>query len=164
MTISIIVAATENNVIGDDNDLVCKLPDDMKFFKRITTGHHILMGRKNYESINRPLPNRENLILSRDPHYRVDGAYTFTDVESAVKFANNNDQEELMVIGGGNIYRQLLPETDKIYLTRIHTEIDGDTYFPILDDEEWEITHEKFHEADDKHEYSFTYLTYERIK
>jgi len=164
MKISIIVAATENNVIGNDNDLVCKLPDDMKFFKRITTGHHILMGRKNYESINRPLPNRENLILSRNPHYRVDGAHTFTDVESAVKFANNNDQEELMVIGGGNIYRQLLPETDKIYLTRIHTEITGDTYFPILDDEEWEITHSKFHEADDKHEYSFTYFTYERIK
>lgn len=162
MKISIIVAATENNVIGKDNDLVCKLPDDMKFFKNKTTGHHILMGRKNYLSFNRPLPNRTNLILSRDPKFNVNNTHCFTDIDDAINFAENNNEEELMVIGGGNIYRQLLPLTDIIYLTRIHTEVEGDTYFPILDDKEWELVHENFHDKDDRHEYPFTYMTYTR--
>lgn len=163
MKISIIVAATENNIIGRDNDLPWKLPNDMRFFKEKTTGHHILMGRKNYLSFNKLLPNRTNLILSRDPNYRVEGAYNFTKIEDAIKFAENNHETELMVIGGGNIYEQLLPYTDTIYLTRIHTNLEGDVFFPSLNMDTWKLTEEKYHNVDDnKHSFPFTFKTYIR--
>jgi len=162
MKISLIAAAAENNVIGKDNDLPWKLPDDMKFFKETTTGHHILMGRKNLESFGRLLPNRINLILTRDKSFEFKGAKIFHDLDKAIAFAANSGEDELMVIGGGEIYKQALPQADKIYLTRIHSEIDGDVFFPKIDADKWEMTEEYFHPSDDKHKYGFTFQTFER--
>lgn len=161
MLISLIVAASENNVIGKDNDLPWRLPDDMKFFVRTTKGHHILMGRKNLESFGKLLPNRTNILLTRDRSYQFEGAEIFYDLHEAIAFAKGRGEEELMVIGGGEIYKQCLPFTDRIYLTRVHDKIEGDTLFPELDGQ-WDLIHEEFHPEDEKHNYSFTFQTFER--
>lgn len=163
MKISLIVAASENNVIGKDNDLPWKLPNDMKFFVRTTKGHHILMGRKNLESFGKLLPNRTNILLTRDQGYEFEGAEIFFDLERAIDFARSNGENELMIIGGGEIYRQSLPFADHIYLTRVHAEIEGDVYFPELDPSIWELTSEERHEKDEKHNFSFTFQQFERI-
>jgi dihydrofolate reductase len=162
MNISLIVAVSENNVIGKDNDLPWKLPDDMKFFKETTTGHHILMGRKNLESLGRLLPNRTNIILTRDNAFNFKGAKVFHDIEEAIKFANENKEDELMVIRGGEIYKQTISKANKIYLTRVHTSIEGDVYFPEIDKEIWKMSEEYFHPKDERHEFSFTFQTFER--
>jgi len=164
MLISLIVAASENNVIGRDNDLPWKLPDDMKFFVKTTKGHHILMGRKNLESFGRLLPNRTNILLTRDRSYQFEGAEIFYDLEEAIEFAKANGEDELMVIGGGEIYKQCLPFTDRIYLTRIHTQIEGDTFFPELDPNDWKSTSELYHPKDEKHAFDFTFITYKKGK
>lgn len=162
MLISIIVAASENNVIGRNNDLPWKLPDDMKFFVKTTKGHHILMGRKNLESFGKLLPNRTNILLTRDRNYTFDGAKIFYDLKEAIDFAANNGEDELMIIGGGEIYKQCLPFTDRIYLTRIHTEIEGDTFFPVLKENEWKLKSEEFHDKDEKHNYAFSFQLFEK--
>jgi dihydrofolate reductase len=162
MKISLIVAASENNVIGRNNDLPWKLPDDMKFFVRTTKGHHILMGRKNLESFGKLLPKRTNIVLTRDKNYEFEGAEIFHDLEAAIQFAKERGEEELMIIGGGEIYKQALPFTDRIYLTRIHTEIEGDTYFPDFDQSDWKVVSKEYHPKDEKHNYDFTFYTFEK--
>lgn len=163
MLISLIVAASENNVIGRNNDLPWKLPDDMRFFVKTTKGHHILMGRKNLESFGKLLPNRTNLLLTRDRNYEFEGAVIFHDLNEAIEFSKDKGEDELMVIGGGEIYKQCLPIADRIYLTRIHSTIEGDTFFPELNEKEWELKEEVFHPKDEKHNYSFTFNTYEKF-
>lgn len=162
MKISLIVAASENNVIGRNNDLPWKLPDDMKFFVRTTKGHHILMGRKNLESFGKLLPKRTNIVLTRDKNYEFEGAEIFHDLEAAIQFAKERGEEELMIIGGGEIYKQALPFTDRIYLTRIHTKIEGDTYFPDFDQTDWKVISKEYHPKDEKHNYDFTFYTFEK--
>lgn len=162
MKISLIAAATENNVIGKDNDLPWHLPDDMKFFVQTTKGHHILMGRKNLESFGKLLPKRTNIILTRDTSFTYEGAVIFQDLKKAFQFAENNGEDELMVIGGGEIYQQALPHADRIYLTRIHTEIEGDTFFPNFDQSKWKVVSKEYHPKDEKHQYDFTFYTLER--
>lgn len=162
MIISLIVAASENRVIGRNNDLPWRLPDDMRFFVKTTKGHHILMGRKNLESFGKLLPNRTNILLTRDRSYEFEGAKIFNELNKAIQFAKDNGEEELMVIGGGEIYKQCLPMADRIYLTQVHAEIDGDVYFPELDPSEWLLQSESFHDKDEKHNYSFTFKTFER--
>lgn len=162
MKISIIVAASENHVIGIDNDLPWRLPDDMKFFVRTTKGHHILGGRKNFESFGKALPNRTNLILSKNKAYSFEGALVFQTIDEAIEFAKDNNEEELMVIGGGEIYRQVLPQTDKIYLTRVHAKIEGHTTFEF-DESQWKVIEEDYHPKDDKHVYDFTIKVLERL-
>lgn len=164
MKISLIVAASENHVIGRNNDLPWRLPDDMKFFVKTTKGHHILMGRKNLESFGKLLPNRTNILLTRDSNYQFEGAEIFSDLKQAIDFAKTNGEEELMVIGGGEIYRQCMPMADRIYLTRVHAEIEGDVYFPELDENVWKLQSEQFHDSDERHNYSFTFQQYERVK
>jgi len=164
MKISLIVAASENNVIGRDNDLPWKLPDDMKHFVSTTKGHCILMGRKNLESFGRLLPNRTNILLTRDRDYKFEGAEIFYELDKAIAFAKKSGEEELMVIGGGEIYRQCMPFADRIYLTRVHAEVEGDVYFPELDSSFWELTTEEFHEKDEKHNFSFSFQTFDRVK
>lgn len=161
MIISIIVAASENNVIGVNNNLPWKLPDDMKFFVRTTKGHNILTGRKNLESFKKVLPERTNIVLTRDKSYQFEGAVIFHDLDEAIAFAKDNGEEELMIIGGGEIYKQALPFTDRIYLTRVHTQIEGEVFFPELD-EGWKLIREEFHPSDEKHIYSFTFQVFER--
>jgi dihydrofolate reductase len=162
MKISLIAAVSENNVIGKDNDLPWRLPNDMKFFVQTTKGHHILMGRKNLESFGKLLPNRTNIVLTRDENYKFEGAEIFHDLKAAIQFAKNNGEDELMIIGGGEIYNQALDQADRIYLTRVHAEIEGDVYFPEIDENKWKEIMKTPHQKDERHDYDFTFLTYER--
>ena len=166
MTVSLIVAASENRVIGKDNDLAWHLPDDMKFFKNSTKGHHIIMGRKNYDSIPlkyRPLPNRTNIIVSRQEGFSAIGCIAVKSVEEGIEIARQAGDQEPFVIGGGQIYKYALENDliDRVYLTRVHTKIEGDTFFENLNPEWKEISAEK-HPIDERHPFAFTFLTYEK--
>lgn len=154
MKISIIAAVSENNVIGSDNKLLWHIPNDLKRFKKLTTGHHILMGHKTYESIGRVLPERTNLVLSLKENYEIPGAFVFNEIDKAIKFAQDRNEEELFVIGGGMIYKALLPLTDKIYLTRVLRNYDGEITFANINPNEWkEIENEKHLNEDPPYEY-----------
>ena len=162
MIVSMIVAVAKNNVIGKDNKLLWKLSDDLKRFKRITSGHAILMGRKTFESLGKPLPNRTNLVVTRDARYSVGGAYVFNQVNQAVEFAKAEGETELFIIGGGEIYEMMLPAANRLYLTKVHASPDGDTYFPVLNDGEWDVINEEAHKANEKNEFDFVFLDLER--
>ena len=165
MIISQIVASSRNNVIGRDNDLPWHLPDDMQFFKDTTKGHHILMGRKNFESIPmkfRPLPNRVNIVVTRQADYNADGIELFNTIEEGIQFARDAGEEELFIIGGAEIYNQTIDQADRIYLTEINTEIEGDAHFPELDRSEWIEKDRRHHSVDEKHRYDFDFVIYER--
>lgn len=155
-----IAAAAENNALGKDNDLVWHLPDDFKRFKKLTTGHHIIMGRKTFESFPQPLPNRTHIVISRKKDYHPKGAVVVNSLEKALELAKEDTQA--FIIGGGEIYKLALPKAEKIELTRVHGEFEADTFFPELNEENWKLTAKKHHPADEKHKFAFTYLTYER--
>jgi len=166
MIVSIIVAASTNNVIGKDNDLIWHMPNDMNFFKETTQARHVIMGRKNFESIPhkfRPLPNRTNIIVTRDVNYRAEDVLVVNSLEDGIDFAKANNEIETFVIGGGEIYKLALERNliDKIYLTRIHHNFEGDTYFPNLSNL-WEVTNRKDCYKDDRHAYDYSYLTLEK--
>ena len=166
MKIALIVAVSENGVIGENNDLIWHLPNDIKFFKEKTLNHHVIMGRKNFESIPhkfRPLANRTNIIVTRNKNYSADNCLVTNSLREAINLAKKNNEEEAFVIGGGEIYKLALEEdlVDRIYLTRIHHEFDGDTFFPYID-EKWIETHRSEYKKDEKHKYDFTFLTYEK--
>lgn len=135
MTISIIVAVAENDVIGFDNHLLWHISEDLKRFKSLTLGHHVIMGRKTFESVGKPLPGRVNIVISRQDNYSKDGCTVVKSLEEALEVAKNDS--EVFIIGGGEIYKQALSITDKIYLTRIHAGFAGDTFFPELKLTEW---------------------------
>lgn len=157
--ISIIVAASENNVIGKNNQLIWHLPDDLKFFKKMTTGKVILMGRKTFESIgSRPLPNRINVVISRNTDFNTQGIVVFDDISKAVSAYKN--EHDICIIGGEQIYRQSVMIADEIYLTRVHTIIEGDVFFPELNQKDWKLIHEEYHPKDEKHPYDFTFQRY----
>jgi dihydrofolate reductase len=161
MNISIVVAAAENGVIGKDNQLLWKLSADLKRFKNITSGHFILLGRKTFESIGKPLPNRTSLIISRNFECDFENCFVFKTINDAIVFAAQQNQNDIFVIGGGEIYKQTLPLANKIYLTLVHTEIEGDTYFEY-DDSSWKVTHTEFVPKDEKNEFDSTYIVLER--
>ncbi|WP_228237087.1 dihydrofolate reductase [Allomuricauda sp. M10] len=157
----IIAAAAENNALGKDNDLVWHLPDDFKRFKTITTGHKIIMGRKTLESFPKPLPNREHIAITREKDYQPKFPCTLVhSLAEAIDLVQ--DGETAFIIGGGEIYRQSMDRATDIELTRVHATFEADTFFPEIDEEAWELVNEEFHPKDDRHEYSFTYLTYKR--
>lgn len=162
MLISLIAAATENNVIGKNNDLPWNLPDDMKFFVQTTRGHHILMGRKNLQSFGKLLPNRTNIVLTSNRDFTFEDAVIKHDLKDAIDFAARRGEKELMIIGGGEIYKQALAIADRIYLTRIHAVIEGDTFFPELDKNEWKEISSNYHPKDERHPYDFTFKVLER--
>lgn len=154
MNISIIVATAEDNVIGAKNKLLWNIPDDLKRFKKLTTGHHILMGQKTFESIGKVLPDRTNIILSFENNFVVNGGFVFREIKDAIKFAEDRNEEELFVIGGGMIYKELLPSANKIYLTKVHKNYEGDTFFPEINMSEWkEISNEKHLDSNPPFEY-----------
>lgn len=161
MNISIVVAVAENGVIGKDNQLLWKLSSDLKRFKAITSNHYILLGRKTFESIGKPLPNRTSLIISRNFVCNYENCFVFKNINEAIVFAAQQNQEEIFVIGGGEIYKQTLPLANKIYLTLVHTEIDGDTYFDY-DESNWKVKHKQIILKDEKNEFDSTYLILER--
>jgi len=160
MRISLIVVADENNGIGINNNLLCHLPADLKYFKRISTGHHILMGRKTFDAVGKALPNRTNIIISKSG-FKADNTFSFDNIKSGIEFANQNGEEELFIVGGDSIYAQSIELADKIYLTRIHYKFEADSYFPKLDDK-WNLESSQAFKADDKNAYDYTFLVYTR--
>lgn len=163
-TISIIVAAAEDNSIGRNNDLLWRLPNDMKRFKALTTGHTIIMGRKTFESLPKgALPNRKNIVLTSRPGASYDNAFVFPSLPAAIESCG--DQEEIFIIGGGLVYRQAIDIADKLYFTRVHhTYKDADTFFPEIDPEKWEETEREEYPADEKHACPYTFSTYIKRK
>lgn len=160
MQLSIIVALSENNVIGAGNQLPWKLSADLKRVKALTMGHHLIMGRKTYESIGRPLPGRTNVIITRNDSYAPEGCVVVNSLAAALELAK--DDPEVFVFGGGEIFREALPLVSKIYLTKVHCTIDGDTHFPKLDPSQWtELDREEF-KQDEKNQYDFSFVTLER--
>lgn len=159
--IAIVVAVAENNVIGKDNQLIWHLPADLKHFKHITMGHPMLMGRKTYESIGKPLPGRTTIIITRQPDFEAEGCMVVNSVKEAISKAKQLD-EQAYIIGGAEIYRQVLDVTDTIYLTRIHHSFDGDTFFPEIKEEEWQTISEAHHEPNEKNKYSYSFIKFER--
>ena len=165
MTVSIIVAVSENGVIGKDNDLVWNLPTDMNFFKSKTEHHHVIMGRKNWDSIPqkwRPLPNRTNIVVSRQMDLKLEGAKVVNSIETALDTANQANDSETFIIGGGEIYRQAMKYVDKIYYTEVKATLEGDTWFPELSGAEWQEVRREVHPADEKNEYAFDFVEYLR--
>ncbi|MDT0295795.1 dihydrofolate reductase [Mesonia ostreae] len=158
--LTIIAAVGENNELGKDNDLVWHLPDDFKRFKKLTTGHCIIMGRKTFESFPKPLPNRTHIVLTRDKKYKNDACTVVHHIEDALAFAA--DDEQPFIIGGGEIYSLALPYVQIMELTKVHGTFDVDTYFPDFDKNNWKLIEDVFHEKDEDHKYSFTYYTYLR--
>ena len=166
MKVSLIVAVSENGVIGKDNDLIWHLPNDMKFFKDTTMGHHVIMGRKNFESIPhkfRPLPNRTNIVITRQSDYKAEDSIVVNSVEEALKVAKSNRENEAFIIGGGQIYKLALEANliDRIYLTRIHHSFDGDTFFPELSSD-WEEVNREDCFKDNNHKYDYSFIVLEK--
>ena len=160
MTLSLVVAASSNNVIGRDGGLPWHLPDDLRQFKRLTTGKDVIMGRSTYESIGRPLPDRRNIVMTRNADYVADGCDVVSSVSEAIDAVEG--AEEAMIIGGGQVYRDFLPLADRIYLTRVQAEVEGDTYFPEIDEATWRLVSSEHHGADEKHRYAFDVMVFER--
>jgi dihydrofolate reductase len=160
--VSIVVAAARNDVIGDRGRIPWRLPDDQRFFKELTTGHAVVMGRKTYESIGRPLPRRENLVLSRRPVSPAPGLQAFRDLESALLWARSQDFSECFVAGGEAVYGEALAIADRIYLTRVEAEPEGDVRFPQIDESIWRCIRREPHPADERHAHAFTIETWER--
>lgn len=168
MKVSLIVAVSENGVIGKDNDLIWNLPNDMKFFKEKTIGHHVIMGRKNFESIPhkyRPLPDRTNIVITKQNNYKAEGCVIVDSIEAALEVAKNNGEHEPFIIGGGEIYKLALEAEiiDKIYLTKIHHSFEGDTFFPELHSN-WKEVNKIEHKADAKHSYDYDFITLKKNK
>ena len=160
MNISIIVAASRNDVIGKDNDLIWHLSSDLKRFKELTTGHHIIMGRKTFDSIGKPLPNRTSIIITRQENYSVDGCIVVNSMDEALAKVEND--EEAFIIGGGSIYEEALAKADKIYLTRVHHNFEGDTFFPKLDYKEWESVTRIDNLPDEKNPFPYSFIDLKR--
>lgn len=161
MEISLVVAMDENRVIGADNGLPWRLPADLRHFKQVTMGHPIVMGRRTWESIGRPLPGRTNIVVTRRTDVEAQGAVVVDSLESAK--AGAGDCGELMIIGGAEIFEQALDGADRIYLTEIHAAFEGDTYFPEISEDEWACVSREDFEKDDKNPYDYSFLVLERI-
>ena len=161
--IKIIMAAkASNNVIGKDNDLVWHLPADLKFFKQTTKGHTLIMGRKTFESLANPLPHRDSWIVTRNKDYRREGITVFNSLNGALKAGEEKGLETVFILGGGEIYRQSMHIADKMIITEVHHEFEGDTYFPAIDLATWNEVSREEHKADEKNKYDFAFVQYER--
>lgn len=163
--LTLIVAMSENHVIGRDGGLPWHLPADLAHFKRVTAGHAVIMGRRTFESIGRPLPGRYNIVITRNPDYTVDGATVARSLDEAITAARDMDQsaeQEVFILGGEAVYRQALPRAERIYLTLVHAHVDGDTRFPALVPDEWRLVEEWTRPADDRNAYAMTFRRLER--
>jgi dihydrofolate reductase len=165
MIISLIAALSKNRVIGKNNDLPWHLPDDMKYFMQTTKGHHVIMGRKNYQSIPekfRPLPNRVNVVVTRQPDFDAPGSTLVHSMEKALEVARENHEPEVFIIGGAEIYHQGFALANRLYLTEIDADIEGDTFFPTFNKNEWKEVSRMHHSTDERHKFSFDFVVYER--
>lgn len=161
MMISLIAAVSRNNIIGNDNQLLWHLPADLKHFKNVTSGHTIIMGRKTFESIGKALPHRRNIVVTHQDTFAAPGCEVMTGLQEAIDACRK--EKEVFIIGGAEIYRQVLPAADKIYLTRIYKDFEGDTKFPELNFSEWRLTKYLRHHADAQNEYEYSFSEYERL-
>ena len=161
MRISAIVAMDENRVIGRNNQLPWRLPADLQHFKSITMGKPIVMGRKTYDSIGRPLPGRQNIVLTRDPTLQIPGCTIVTSIPAVLELASAN--EEIFIIGGAHLFEAFLPMTERIHLTLVHAQCEGDAYFPKLKIEEWKEVGREDHGADGGNEYAYSFVVLERV-
>ncbi|QNL49120.1 dihydrofolate reductase [Olivibacter sp. SDN3] len=163
MIISIIVAAARNNAIGKNNQLLWHMPADLKFFRKTTSGHTVVMGRKTFESVGQALPKRRNIVITRQENYQAENIEIAGSLEEALELCEEDD--EVFIVGGAQIYEKALATADKIYLTRINQEFDNaDTYFPEIDDEEWLLENVEHHESDDKNPFDYSFFEYSKVK
>lgn len=163
MTISLVVAAAENNAIGKNNELLWRLPNDMKFFKNITWAMPVIMGRKTFESLGKPLNGRTNIVITRNAGWQAEGAVVVKDIDAALKAAADTDSKETYIIGGGQVYKETIAIANKIYITRVHASFsDADTFFPEIDKSKWQLTSNQDFSADDKHAYAYSFQVWER--
>ena len=163
--VSIIVAVSKNHVIGKDNKLAWNLPDDMNYFSNITKGHSVIMGRKNWESIPekyRPLPKRKNIVITRNKNYKAENSEIVGSINEAINISRKNSDEEIFIIGGGEIYKESFKYVDKLYITEIKTKIEGNTFFPKWNKKDWIEISRIYHPKDSKHKYDFDYVIYKR--
>jgi dihydrofolate reductase len=163
MRISIIVAASDNNVIGINNMLPWRLPTDLKYFKSTTLGKPIVMGRKTFESLGKALPGRPNIVITRQTDYQPEGAYVVSSIEEGIAKAKTFEGEELFITGGSQIIEQAWPLIERIYLTRVYAVVPGDAFFPQIDGGEFELVSDERHEEDEKNQYAFSFQVWERI-
>ena len=163
MKLSMIAALSTNNVIGRNNEVPFRQRTDLKRFKALTMGHHLIMGRKTYESVGRPLPGRVNVVITRRSDYAAEGVTVVHTLDDAVRLAQQAGDAEAFIAGGSEIYALAMHIADRMYLTRVHAEIEGDTWFPEFDDvSEWQLTDAEHFEADEHNEFPFSFLTYDR--
>lgn len=162
MIVSLVLAMAENRVIGREGKLPWHLPDDLQRFKKITLDHTVIMGRKTFEEIKHPLANRRNVVISHDPGFQPRGATVVPSLAEAL--ALGATEQEVFVIGGGEIFRLALPRADRLYLTLVHAEVEGDTFFPPLDQTAWALEEEEHHPADRRHQFAFSFRRYRRIR
>ncbi|MGG0791294.1 dihydrofolate reductase [Peribacillus simplex] len=155
--ISLIVAMDQNRVIGKNNELPWHLPADLQYFKKVTMGHPIIMGRKTFESIGRVLPGRENVIVTRNQDFKAEGCVVLHDIEQIKTFADSRD-EEVFVIGGAEIFKEILPVTDRLYITEIHETFEGDTFFPMIDENQWDKISSNSGSIDEKNRYAHDFI------
>ena len=163
MTISLVVAASENNVIGKNNQLLWHLPKDMKYFKNVTWGMPVVMGRKTFGSIgSKPLPGRKNIVITRQPGWNAEGVSVVNSVDAAASLAQGMNYKEIFIIGGGEIYLIAFERAKKIYMTRVRADLEGDTYFPVIEKNDWTLVSKTDNPADEKHAYAFSFQLWER--
>ena len=163
MTISLVVAAATNNAIGKAGKLPWHLPSDMKHFKNVTWGMPVIMGRKTFESLGKVLPGRKNIVISRQPGWQAEGTVTVKNIEDALFVARATDAKEVMVIGGGEIYKTLFEKATRIYLTRVEAEPEADTFFPSLNPGDWHLISQQIHEADEKNIFNYSFQLWEQV-
>ena len=164
MHFTLIAAVAENGVIGRDGQLPWRLSADLRRFRELTMGHAVIMGRRTWESIGRPLPGRRMIVISRQPGYRAAGVDVVGSFEEARRLAEQGGGDEAFIIGGGEIYRQALAVVDRLHLTRVHAAVDGDAHFPAFDASDWRLTTAQRHAADEKNELSYSFEIYERVE
>jgi dihydrofolate reductase len=166
MKIVLIAAFAQNRVVGIENRLPWHLPEDLKYFKRTTSGKAIIMGRKTYDSIGRPLPNRTNIVITRNPDFTAPGVKVVVSLEAAIELAKEvnyiNDVDEVMIIGGASIYESALPIADRLYLTHVHAEVEGDAYFPEMNFQQWSETSREDYKASEQNPYDYSFVVYEK--
>lgn len=164
MIASIIVAASQNNVIGKDNRLPWHLPADLQHFKHLTMGHYVIMGRKTYESIGKPLPGRTFIIITKNKEFKAQGCFVVHSLDEALLLAEKKNESEAFIIGGAEIFNLAMNKTDKIYLTKIHQDFEGDTFSPEINSELWKETKKENFEPDEKNNYSYSFYEFERVR
>jgi dihydrofolate reductase len=162
LILSLLLAAAENNVIGKDNKLPWHLPNDLKYFKNLTWGVPVIMGRKTYESFGKPLRGRRNIVITRNKDWKGEGVDMVNSIEEAIELAKESAVKEIFIIGGGEIFKTILPKADRIYLTHIHHSFDGDAFFPEIKENEWQLVKERRCEADEKNAYAHSFQVWER--